>query len=86
MLEKKIFDEPQVIMNGIIKDLDKMKTKMANELAGLRGQLTEDSDMHLLKQQNLMTRQFEIDNAFQFFKSDLASFKLEHKIHGDSIF
>ena len=33
-----------------------------------------------------MTRQFEIDNAFQFFKSDLANFKLEHKIHGDSIF
>ena len=37
MLEKKIYDEPQIIMNGIIKDLDIMKTKMANELASLRG-------------------------------------------------
>ena len=50
MLEKKIYDEPQIIMNGIIKDLDIMKTKMANELASLRGQLTEDSDRHLTKE------------------------------------
>ena len=50
MLEKKIYDEPQIIMNGIIKDLDIMKTKMANELASLRGQLTEDSDRHLAKE------------------------------------
>lgn len=33
-----------------------------------------------------MTRQFEIDNAFHFFKSDLATMKLEHKISLDSIY